>query len=81
VDLKAGGEISESKIGMTPHALTKQNRQNQTLLDTKLCDLPLNAELDAESTSCELAECAREDPEWNECSDEKDEDAKKKEPG
>ena len=42
------------------------------------CDLPLNAELDTKSTSGKFAKCAREDPEWNECSDEEDEDTEKK---
>lgn len=43
-----------------------------------LHDLPLNTELDAESAGGKLAECVREDPKWNERSDEEDEDAEEK---
>ena len=43
-----------------------------------LRDLPLNPELDAESTGGKLAECVREDPKWNERADEEDEDAVEK---
>jgi len=73
VDLKAEGEISDSKIGTTPHALT--SNQNQNISRSALCDLPLNAKLNAESTSGELAEGIRDDPERNERSDEEDENA------
>jgi hypothetical protein len=38
----------------------------------------LNAELDAESTSREFAEGTRDDPKWDESSDEEDEDTGKK---
>lgn len=40
-----------------------------------LRDLPLNAELDAEGTCGKFAECIRDDPKWDEKSDEKDKDA------
>lgn len=79
MDLKAGGEISDSKIGTTPHALTRPSGQNQNTPERELCDLPLNTKLETESTSGELAECIRDDPERNERSDEKDKDTGKKE--
>lgn len=43
-----------------------------------LRDLPLNTELDAESTGGKLAECVRDDPKWDEHADEEDEDAEEK---
>jgi hypothetical protein len=36
--------------------------------------LPLNAELDAESTGGKSAECRGDDPKWDEYTDEEDED-------
>ena len=41
-------------------------------------DLPLNTELDTESTSGKLAECVWDDPERDEYSDQEDEDTEKK---
>ena len=79
MDLNAGGEISASKIGTTPHALQKQRVvRTGTFIRARLHDLPLNAKLDTESTSGKLAERVRDDPEWDEHSDEEDEDAGKK---
>ena len=47
------------------------------LLEASLRDLPLNAELDAESTGRKLAERAWDDPERDEYSDKEHEDAGK----
>ena len=46
-------------------------------LEANLRDLPLNAKLDAESTSGELAKCTRDDPERNEHSDDAKANTKK----
>ena len=51
-----------------------------TLLEVQLGDLPLNAKLNAESTSGELAERIWDDPERDERSNEEDKDAGRKEP-
>jgi len=78
VDLKAGGEISDSKIGTTPHALRKvtSGEKPERFHEINLRDLPLNAELDTKGTSGKLAERIWDDPEWNEHSDEEDKDTK-----
>jgi len=43
----------------------------------QLRDLPLNAKLNAESTSGELAECIRDDPERDKRSNKENEDAER----
>lgn len=40
-------------------------------------DLPLNTKLDTEGTRGKLAECIRENPEGNECSNKEDENAER----
>ena len=77
MDLNAGGEISDRKIGITPSVLTKPSRRSRNSFQRKLRNLPLDAKLNEESTSGELAECIRDDPERNEHSDEEDENAEK----
>jgi len=63
---------------MTPNALWNERTvRTRRFLEVRLPDLPLNAELDAESASGELAECVRDDPEWDEYPDEEDANAKK----
>ena len=75
VDLNAGGEISDRKIGTTPIAL--QNQQSvRNVPRERLCNLPLNTELNAESAGGELAECIRNDPERDEHSGEEDRDTR-----
>ena len=77
VDLNAGGEISDRKIGTTPNAL--RNRQSvriRTPLGSS-CDLPLNTELNTESAGGELAECIWNDPERDEHSGEEHRNTRK----
>jgi hypothetical protein len=64
VDLNAGGEISDRKIGTIPNTL-RSDLRTRASREVSHENLPLNAKLDAESTGGELAECAREDPEGN----------------
>ena len=78
VDLKAGGEISDSKIGTTPNALRKRQSVRIRTSLGKSCDLPLNTELNAESAGGELAECIWNDPERNENSGEEHGNAREK---
>ena len=54
-----------------------ENCQNQKTSRGELCVLPLNAKLYAESTSGELAECVRDDPERDEYPDKEDANAEK----
>lgn len=70
VDLNAGGDISDRKIGMTPNALRKRQSVRIRKSLGSWCDLPLNTELNAESSSGELSECIWNDPERNENSSE-----------
>ena len=78
MDLKAGGEISDSKIGTTPHALIpRQVVRTTTYLEVRLHDSPLNTELETKSAGGELTECARENPERDKYTDEDDEYAEK----
>ena len=71
MDLNAGGEISDRKIGTTPNALrNQQSVRIRTLLES-LSSLPLDTELNKESAGGELAKCIRNNPERNERSNEK----------
>ena len=76
--LKAGGEISDSRIETTPHALKKDGGIRTTMLhEMSSGDLTLNTELYTEGTCGKLAECVRKNPEGNQCSDKEDEDTEK----
>jgi hypothetical protein len=77
VDLNAGGEISDRKIGTTPNALRSTNCKLDGTLSGDLRDLPLNTELNPESAGGELVECIRDDPERDEHSNEEDRSTRK----
>lgn len=64
-------------MGITPQALNENKHDSER--QSYVISLPLNAELDAESTGGKLAERAWDDPKWDEYTDEEDEDAVKRE--
>lgn len=65
-------------MGTTPQALRKQRAvRTRIVFNASLLDKPLNAELETESTSGKFAERVRDDPQRDEDSNEKDEDAGK----
>ena len=78
MDLNAGGEISDKKIGTIPNTLwEKQAVKKPGHLPERIrMNLPLNTELDPKSASGELAECVWDNPERNKQSNKTDEDSR-----
>jgi len=67
-----GGDLRKENRDDTKRSMKSENCQNRNISRVGSRDLPLNTKLDTESTGGELAECFRDDPEWDKYPDEQD---------